>query len=279
MEIYLVPTDFSQTSINAAKYAAQQSTQTSPSKIILLHSYYVSEYETLLPSADFTITTPEYIIAETEKRGKTLEDLKVTISELAGVNCIVETHISAFPVIRAVHNAISDYEPTLVVIGTNGGDLDNSDLGSNALVISKTSPIPVLVVPPQVRWQQIKRVVLACDLKKVKEVIPLKSLKKIFDTSSPVQLLVLNICKDSQNLDESEHSALQEILAEFNPQYFFREHTNVLQGIVEFTKEQHAQIVIALPKKYSFFTGLLHTSLTEQLADHLSIPVLLLKDN
>ena len=42
MKTYIVPVDFSATAVHAAEYAALLSKQTDVTKIVLLHSYFVS---------------------------------------------------------------------------------------------------------------------------------------------------------------------------------------------------------------------------------------------
>jgi len=59
MRTYLIPTDFSSSSVAAAHYAAQLSTQTGATKLILLHAYYVSTFESVLPSTEFMQIMPE----------------------------------------------------------------------------------------------------------------------------------------------------------------------------------------------------------------------------
>ena len=55
MSTYLVPVDFSKTADHAAKYAARLSFAMTNSKIILLNAYYVSAYESILPTPDLIV--------------------------------------------------------------------------------------------------------------------------------------------------------------------------------------------------------------------------------
>jgi len=127
----------------------------------------------------------------------------------------------------------------------------------------------------------VKRVVMACDFQKITETFPLEPLQRMLNRHD-VELLVVNIDKqakhknaDAQQL--AEESVLYKILKEYDPQYFYNESEDVINGILDFAKSHHAQLVIALPHKYSFFQSLLHNSISKQLAVHSALPVLLLK--
>lgn len=96
------------------------------------------------------------------------------------------------------------------------------------------------------------------------------------------ELLVVNV--DSKGLHHkkdpkmlAEESALYEMLKPYHPQYYFINHADTIQGIVDFAAENHAQMIIALPKKYSFFQSFMHDSISGKLTVKSSIPVLLLK--
>jgi len=67
------------------------------------------------------------------------------------------------------------------------------------------------------------------------------------------------------------------MLKQYNPKYFFLEDNNVINGILQFAADKDAQLVIALPHKYSFFQSIMHTSISHQLAESSAVPVLLLK--
>jgi nucleotide-binding universal stress UspA family protein len=282
MKTYLVPVDFSATSIHAAEYAATLSKQTDVKKIILLHSYYISVYQSVLPTPDMVIITEDVIEDETNTKTKELEQLSSKILKVARQGVEVEAKISRLALTRAVLETIYDEKADLVLLGSNGLNSEsNSHVGINAINISKLSPVPVVVVPPACYCEPVKRVVMACDFQKITETFPLEPLQRMLNRHD-VELLVVNIDKqakhknaDAQQL--AEESVLYKILKEYDPQYFYNESEDVINGILDFAKSHHAQLVIALPHKYSFFQSLLHNSISKQLAVHSALPVLLLK--
>jgi hypothetical protein len=115
----------------------------------------------------------------------------------------------------------------------------------------------------------------------VKETVPLESLKKLLDRKK-FELLVVNIDKESRHLSgdaerKAEESALYNMLKPYQPKYSYVNNPDVINGILQFATDSDAQLVIALPHKYSFFQSLLHDSVSQQLAEIAAVPVLLLK--
>lgn len=276
MSTYLVPVDFSKTADHAAKYAARLSFAMTNSKIILLNAYYVSEYESILPTPDMIITTDENIADEITKRLEALEKLKSKMLEINPM-AEIEVALSRETLLRSIIDRVNREEIEVIIIGSNGKKAkDESDIGSNAIKISKSSPVPVLVVPPKADYQSIRKAILACDFKKVKEVVPMQALKNILNKHA-LTLLVLNI-NSGHAVSLQEEQILHEMLKDFSPSYHYADHPDTIKGIVKFAKNEEAQLIIALPKKYSFFEGLLHESVSQRLTIKSHVPVLLLKD-
>lgn len=276
MSNYLVPVDFSKTADHAAKYAARLSFAMANAKIILLNAYYVSTYESILPTPDLIVTTDEHIADETTRRLEALEKLKLKMLEI-NPDAEIEVSLTRETILRSIINRVNKEEIDLIIIGSNGKKAkDESDIGSNAIKISKSSPVPVLVVPPKADYHSIRKAVLACDFKKVKEVVPMQALKNILSKHA-LKLLVLNI-NSGQAIDLQEEHILHEMLKEFSPDYHYADHPDTIKGIVKFAKSEEAQLIIALPKKYSFFESLLHKSVSQKLTIKSHVPVLLLKD-
>jgi nucleotide-binding universal stress UspA family protein len=276
MSTYLVPVDFSKTADHAAKYAARLSWAMNDAKIILLNAYYVSEYESILPTPDLIVTTDEHIADEIKRRRDALEKLKGKLLEI-NPHAAIEISLTRETILRSIIDRVNLEPIDLIIIGSNGKKAkEESDIGSNAIKVSKASPVPVLVVPPKADYQSIRKAILACDFKKVQEVIPMQALKNILSKHT-IALLVLNINSGHQ-VDADEEHFLYDMLKDFSPTYHYAEHPDTIKGIVKFAKAEEAQLLIALPKKYSFFENLLHQSVSQKLTIKSHIPVLLLKD-
>jgi nucleotide-binding universal stress UspA family protein len=282
MKTYLVPVDFSQASVHAADFAAALSHQTDVDHIILLNAYYVSVYETILPNPDMVLIKKEQIEQNAAERIKQLESLKRKMHKKVRPGVEVSIHLNRSHLLRAVIENAIDKKVDLVVLGSRGNSSnDDALLGSHVIKISKASPVPVIVVPPAYNFETIKRVVVACDFNRVNENVPLDALKKIL-THKKLELLVVNVDNKIRNTEEdaermAEQTTLYAMLKEFNPRYYYVNQTNIIDGILQFAADKDAQLVIALPHKYSFLQSLLHNSVSQQLAESSATPVLMLK--
>jgi nucleotide-binding universal stress UspA family protein len=282
MKTYIVPVDFSATSVHAAEYAALLSKQTDVKKIVLLHSYYVSVYQSVLPTPDMVILSEDSIEDETEEKLKQLKYLRIKLLREVREGVDIEVKVSRSALTRSILETIAEENGDLVMLGSNGMDAEsNSHVGINAINISKLSPVPVIVVPPACHCEVVTRVVMACDFQKITDTFPLEPLRRLL-TRHDVELLVVNVDKQAKhkNADPqqlAEESVLHKMLKEYHPKYYFNESGDVISGILDFANKHHAQLVIALPHKYSFFQSLLHESVSKQLTVKSALPVLLLK--
>ena len=282
MKTYLVPVDFSEAALHAADFAAALSHQTEVEHIILLNAYYVSVYESTLPSPDMVQLGPDEIEQNSAERIAKLESLKQSLLKKVRDGVKISTHLNRSHLLRAVvENSISK-NVDLVIMGSKGNSsYSDRHLGSHVVKVAKASPIPVLIVPPVFEFEDVSRVVVACDFNRVTETVPLQALKRLLTRKHP-ELLVVNV--DNKN-KHSQHDAqqiaeetdLHAMLKQFNPKYFYINNKDVINGILHFAAEKDAQLVIALPHKYSFLQSLLHNSVSLQLAETSVVPVLLLK--
>lgn len=283
MRTYLVPIDFSQASINAAEFAAELSKQTNVEHIVLLNAYYVSTIETMLPNPDMVQLMEEEVEAEAADRIKKLEHLQHKLKKHVREGVKISVHLNRSHLLRAVVENVSAKNADLVIMGSKGNTSKTDvEIGGHVVRVSKASPVPVIVVPPQYSFEPITKIVVACDFNKVKETVPLESLKRLLDKKK-FELLVVNIDKDSKHLSgdaerRAEETALHGMLKPYHPTYSYVNNPDIINGILEFAGKNNAQMVIALPHKYSFFESLLHDSVSQQLAASSAVPVLLLKE-
>jgi len=283
MRTYLVPIDFSQASINAAEFAVELSKQTNVEHVVLLNAYYVSPLETMLPNPDMVQLMEEEVENEAADRIKKLEHLQRKLQKHVREGVMISVHLNRSHLLRAVVENVSAKNADLVIMGSKGNTSKTDvEIGGHVVKVSKASPVPVIVVPPHYSFEPITKIVVACDFNKVKETVPLESLKRLLDKKK-FELLVVNIDKDSKHLSgdaerRAEETVLHGMLKPYHPTYSYVNNSDIINGILEFAGANKAQMVIALPHKYSFFQSLLHDSVSQQLAASSAVPVLLLKE-
>jgi nucleotide-binding universal stress UspA family protein len=284
METYLVPVDFSEAAFNAADFAAQLSHQSDVTTIILMNAYYISPYETMFPDPNMLMLRQEEIEEEAVDRIDQLEKLKRKLTKQVKEGVQIQVRLNRSHLLRAVVDVVAQDKADLVIIGSIGNSTvreGSINIGSHVIKISKASPVPVIVVPPDYRYQLIDEAVIACDFKKVKETMPMDVLHKLLGKQA-IKLLVVNIDatdraagRDAEQ--QAEETALHSMLKSFHPRYYYVNNPNVITGVLDFASVHKIQMVIALPHTYSFLQSILHNSISQQLAKNSTVPVLLLK--
>jgi nucleotide-binding universal stress UspA family protein len=277
MKTLLIPIDFSDVTENVLKYAADFACDANVERIILLKSFYVSVYAQILPSADFVQLNAQDI---DEERQKVLANLKVLGHELlkeCNPSIEIKTAISELPLIRAIHQLIADERPYMLMIG-HDNNFDEGYIGEQIISIGKTSPIPVLIVPSNVKYKKIQKALLPCDFSAISRLNALKVFRDPKKWLHP-QLIVLNIDPKQKHKESDTQLAagLVELLEGYEYKVHYSEDKDTVHGILDFANKHHVQLIIALPGKYSFFYSLTHRSITKALALNASQPVLILK--
>lgn len=277
MHTLLLPTDFSETAKNAALYAVSFAKQLGVKKIVVYNAYQQPIV------TDTTIAPVELIDFNELKKisAAGLEHFKEIVAGYQPGEIQIET-VSEFAVLTSdINDICKQYNIDIVVMGvTGGGKLDETLIGSSAVDVAKQVTVPVIIVPPGGVFTTIKKVVFACDFKKVVESTPVKAIKQLLDETK-AKLLVLNIDHDNKHFSAEtpfESLLLDTLLYGYEPEYHFVDSTDFIEAIDGFAKEKEADLIITIPKKHGFFEKLFKESHTKQLAFHSHIPLMVIHE-
>jgi len=95
------------------------------------------------------------------------------------------------------------------------------------------------------------------------------------------KLLVLNINYHAAKADADmpfQSLMLDTLLQGYQPEYYFTEYKDFIEGINAFAEEHQVDLIITIPKRHGFFERLFHKSHTKQLAFHSHVPLIILHD-
>jgi hypothetical protein len=117
-----------------------------------------------------------------------------------------------------------------------------------------------------------------CDFAAISRLSALKGFRDPKKWLHP-ELMVLNVNPKQNHRADDVHLAagLVELLEGYEYKVYFSEDQDTVHGILDFAEKKDAQLIIALPGKYSFFYNLTHRSITKALALNSKLPVLILK--
>lgn len=267
MKKFLVPIDFSETSINAAKYATELVSGVSDSHIIFYNVYSKISLATLTSKDEGS---------RQKVTEQALEDVKKDLNPSGSlfISCVAEE--GSF-----IEN-ISDYvlanKIDLIIMGITGSSrIAQVFMGTNTLNVVRNVNCPVMIIPPQSHYKGMKKVVFTSNFQDVARTHPFETLSKLLNMFNP-ELHILNVDEEHyvELTDEYkiERSAMEDKLGQYNPQFAFLRSFDFIEGINAFVESRDIDAIITLPGKHSFLSQLFKTSHTKKLAYHSTVPII-----
>lgn len=262
MNTVFVPVDFSETSLNAARYAAQLLVGHYGVNMILYHHY----------SKD----------GEQKDAEDTLLALKSQLNEKFAINIDTLAHKGS-EFIEDLEKAVRHRRADLVIMGITGrSPLGQVLVGSNTLKFAETRSCPVLIVPEKTTYREVKSVMLASDFKQVYNTIPSAPIKDFLKTFRP-QLHVVNVDPEHyvaiSEAYQKEKADFEEMFSEFRPEFYFMRLFDIDEALNLFAKEKNVDLIIAVQKQHSFFDRLFKkTGTTKKLSYQSEVPVLVVHE-
>ena len=259
MKTVILPVDFSETSLNAARYAAQMLSGKTDAHIILYNLYADDD---------------EYAVG-----WHSLETLKKEI-EWRGDKDIEIMMEKGDDLIDGLETLSYQRRATLVVMGITGkSPLKQALIGSNTLKMAQRDVCPVLIVPPQAKFKGVNNVALASDFKDVEAITPVGYIKAVLDFFKPnLNLHIVNVNSEihvalTEEL-KTERAFFANTFLEYNPEFYFITTFDFEDTIEQFTMDKNIDMVITVPRNHSFYDSVFKGSATKKLAFHSVVPVL-----
>lgn len=274
MKNILALTDFSPSSINAIKYALK-----------LFEGDFLSFYILHCKVPDSTYSTAEVIASGNVSFHDSLlkeakDNLDVLISDLKqdlSIDSVSFHPIVAYDsLIDAAENVVKSNNIELSVMGANGvTNAKEIVFGSNTVKMIRHITHPILAVPLDFKFRQLKNIVL-----------PLHDFDKLSDQSFEgivsfikqygKMINVLRICPDQAVPLEAQNDS--EVLNTILSPVKFHYHTvqNIpLNYVVDcFIQTHDIDLIILLVKPESFFERFFKDSSTQKIANYLKVPLL-----
>ena len=270
MKKFLVPTDFSDTSKNAARYAVELA-QDDPETTIILFNIY----DRLAPGSDGSLLT-ESDQDRKKVLNQALHNLEIELHEISTVR-IEYVCEEGGSLVESIEKYVRYNGINVVIMGITGATrLEQIFFGSNALNMARQGVCPVIIVPPNASFRKIKNVMLLSDFKNVKSTTPVAQIRLILDIFKP-DLHIVNV--DSEHhvqLTEEfkrERAWMEKTFSDYKPEFYFIRIYDFLEAIDAFSADHNIDLIVTVPRKHSFLSGLYKTSHTKKLAYHSHIPV------
>ncbi len=261
MNTVIVPVDFSETSLNAARYAVRLLTGHYGVNMILHHVFDK-------PSQ----------ASEAENKLQELKDELMNIG-IVKINILAE---ESNDFIGTLDKLARHQQADMIIMGITGrSPLGQTFIGSNTLKMVEKKVCPVLIIPPDASYRDVKNVLLTSDFKNVAASIPAVPIKKILKTFRP-SLHIINV--DSEHYValteeyQAERKKLLEIFNDFRPEFYFLGLYDIDEAINQFAEDKKVDFIIIVHKEHGLLSRLFIKSHTKRLAYESSIPVLALHE-
>jgi len=253
----IVPTDFSAISLNAAQFAARMLAGQYEATMVLYHVYSNANEA-----------------AEASAKLRTLKD-QLLDESIVKIECVAE---QSDDFIESLDRKIRYLDAALVVMAVNDkSKLEQVISSSNSLRMIEKNLCPVLVIPHNAKYSEIKNVALASDFNDVQNSIPLVPVKKVLNIFK-ANLHVVNINSEIYvSLSEEyleQRRLMQEMFQEFHPEFYFITTYDFHETLRQFIDDKNIDLVLTFPRKHSFINNLIKGNNTKKLVFESSIPVL-----
>lgn len=257
MHRVIVPVDFSETSLNAARFTAKMLSGKKDTIAILYNNYEsAGDYDVVVGyqeslKKEFLAQGVENVEYENEMGGDLIEN-----------------------VARLAHTT----RATLIVMGITGkSEVRQAMFGSNTLRLVDKNLLPVMIIPPDAQYKGINNVVFTSDFKDIEDTTPSELIIAVLEMFNP-KLHILNVNKDhyisvTEEIEEGK-TIFKKMFKTFITDFYFLNMNDFYQAVDNFVNDFNIDLLITIPKHQSNAVSLFKTSHTKRLAYHSLIPIL-----
>lgn len=275
METILIATDFSKSANHAARYAAHLSVQLNAKRLILYHSY-----ELLPTSADI----PESIALSDgrlhERSLDLLKELKQELVDGIDAETMILTIANSSNLDQGINDLAVEHGVSMVVIGLSGKHTwEKLLVGSSTKKLIGTCHISLLIVPVTSTFTEIYKIVMGCDLEDVSSTLPAEKISH-FVGKLNAQLLVVHVDhREEEHFDADmirQQYAFYDLLGDLDVSIRYIDNKSIDKGILTYTEENQAQMIIVVAKKHSMLERITKESISRKLAAKTAVPLLII---
>ena len=257
MKTVIIPVDFSETSLNAARFAAQMFSGFSDVYVIL---YSMFENE-----------------SEAENTSEYLDSLRKELLQKGNINIDCEKELGN-DFIENLSRLAHQKSARLIVMGITGrSTFSQVFMGSNTLKMVDKNICPVMIIPPEAKFREIKNVAFTSDFQNVEGTTPVVFIKSILNLFKP-NLHIINVDNSHYvSLTEEfqeERGKMLSMFKEFHPEFYFIGMNDFHDAINQFVYDKNIDLIVTVPRYHSFLSHIFKSSHTKKLVYHSSVPIL-----
>lgn len=275
MKRILLPTDFSDTSLEAINYALVVFKDIECT-FFLLHTYNPPIYQT-----EYLLGSPGLIgLGDVMKETSLtkMEKLKARLeNQYKNSNHTFIVHTAFNTLVNEVMETIASEKIDIVVMGTKGATGAKEILfGSNAVHVIKQSKCPVIVVPPNFKYEAPKEILFPTDYEiayQKNRFKPLLSLVKLH--KSRINIVHVRTGYDLNEDQKNNKKQLEKLLGSSSLFHEMPEN-ELINAIHTFQLKTRINLLVMVQNKHTFFERLFIEPVIKKLGLHITVPFMVI---
>jgi nucleotide-binding universal stress UspA family protein len=288
-KIILVPVDFSEYTIKAARLAFSLAKSTDAT-IVLLHTYYSPFYSGGMPVSDafaFDEHSEEamksLMIKNEAEMSKLINQLRMDIASglLPDVQ-IVSKFREGVPEEQILLYA-KKHKPLMLIMGTQGTNSSNQDLlGSVTAEVIDRSPVPVFAFPertPFDRFEGIRNVGFLTRFDQ-RDLVAFESMMQLLKPYK-FKVYFIRLTPEMDQWDEVQLTGIKEYFKRQYPDvecsYAVLEGNRMINSLNDFIQERNIDILTVTSQKRNIFARLFNPGIAHRMIFHSDTPLLVLR--
>ncbi len=285
MKKILVPVDFSKHTEKTCQYALEIAKKYK-SEIRLFHSYFdqIIVSDSSFPTGVDTDTMlNEQLLSDIELRAR--EEIKELQSKL--LNKLKKENIHGVKIVYTLKGGdpeseiideCEEYQPDLIIMGSSGRGRKSILTGSVSKKVMNNADIPVLAIPENYSFMEIKNVMYITDFDGPDIELIKKLIELLKDFDARIHCVHLNIHEDRRTTNEAKMNMIKNNLDKEVERGIITcqliDSKDINEDIENFVKQNNIDLIAFLTHKRNIFKRLFTSKITKKDLFQTNIPLL-----
>ena len=276
MKRIILPTDFSDNSINAIKYALKLF-KDQETTFYLMNTYTPAVYQT-----EYVLHSPGQIGLGDVYQSDSIEQLeeleKSLNKEFKNPKHRIMTHSAFNILVDEVLSMTENEGANLVIMGTQGASgAKEIFLGTHTVHVIKKSKCPVIAIPAEFEYEAPKSVLFPTDYEVDYSSDQMKEFLEILKSQeSFVHVVHVATGYGLTDLQVENRNKLEQLLADIPHKFYELPGQEIIQGINNFQKEYDVQLLMMIQNKHTFIERIFIEPVIKKIGFHVDIPFMVL---
>ena len=276
MKRILLPTDFSENSYNAIKYAVQL-LQNDVCEFYLLHTYTPAIVSAGSMLDSYSIITIQQIAHDNAE--KNIDTLKERLLKDFHNENHSFTSITSFNMLIAeMCNIIEEHNIDFVVMGTQGATgAKEIFIGTHTMFALKKISCPLIAVPANFNYEAPKEILFPTDYKLDHNNKYLSLLRDLCETHvSRLHILNAYYGNPFTTAQEDARAFLDTYFSNNAHLFHIAEGTDIIGAVEKFQEKNMINFMVMIHNKHNFFENMLFKPVINQVVYHTNVPFLVI---